>query len=554
MALPLHIYKLSQHCSALGIDEMVVCPGSRSAALTLAFARNPDIKTQVIADERSAGFVALGNASVHKKTVGLVCTSGSAVYNFAPAVVEAYFQEVPLIIFTADRPPEWIHQYDGQTIYQDNIFGKHVKKFFQLPHDYDKIDAIAQTNLIIKEAYELSQAEPKGPVHINVPISEPFYPANSEIFDYNLDKPEIKDTVISKPQISESKWNELVAIFNAAERPLLAIGQQDDDVNEFLQNLSHKTLILADSISNVGIKDIIRHHDLFIQNVENNLMPDLLITTNKSFISKAFKQKIRKNPPKFHWHVQDNPAIIDTFKCLSHKIEMDVADFLDQLSQKTESKNLEYAQAWRALEENAINKAKAFLNDVAFGELSATQMILNSLTENMSLHIGNSMPVRYLNYLQFAKNNKTKIYANRGTSGIDGTVSTAIGQAQALDNTHFCLVGDTAFFYDSNALFVENLPKNLKIIIINNAGGNIFRNIDGPNKQAELNDFFVLKQTRKAESLAREAGVYYTQAHDHAGMEEALKTFISEGTQVLEVFTDGEHDAEIFQKFKTYII
>src|SRR5688572_25087569 len=179
------IYDIAELCSRKGLTHAVLCPGSRCAPLTLAFARHPGITTRTFSDERSAGFVALGIAQQKKAPVVLLCTSGSAVYNFAPAVAEAWFNETPLIVFTADRPAEWIAQHDGQTIHQSEIFGKHVKKSFQLPQDYQHADSQWSINRIVNEAINLSYQEPKGPVHINAPFREPLYPAKDANVEFS---------------------------------------------------------------------------------------------------------------------------------------------------------------------------------------------------------------------------------------------------------------------------------------------------------------------------------------------------------------------------------
>lgn len=554
------LYKIVELCALHGIKEAVICPGSRSAALTLAFARNAKINTRVIADERSAAFVALGMALQSGETVALVCTSGSAALNFAPAVAEAYFQEISLLILTADRPPEWIHQYDGQTIFQKEIYGKHVKKSFDMPVDYSHKDAQWQIERISNEAINSIQSAPKGPVHINIPIREPFYPETNERIFPNVRKVNFfkKNT-----QLNSNDWSDLLDIWDKSERKLIAIGQNSIDLNDELSGLMEEenVVVLADIISNVCVEGKITSHDFFLNRIED-LGPDLLITSGKSFISKSFKQFIRNQKITYHWHIQEHSDLIDPTQSITHKIEVDPKYFFKELLGSLEARKLkngddddenDYLLEWTGYEEVSLRYLNKFLNNVDFGELKATAMLLEALSSESVLHLGNSMPVRYANILGGISKEGFQVSSNRGTSGIDGIVSTAIGQALKTNKMVVCLVGDVSFFYDSNALFFGDIPQNLRIVMINNGGGNIFRIIDGPSKQEELESHFVTNQTRNGESLANESGIRYLKATNMIEMAEALEIIIKgdQKAALLEVFTDGEADAEIFKALKT---
>lgn len=557
------LYKIVELCALHGIKDAIICPGSRSGALTLAFARNPKINTHVIADERSAAFVALGMALQSGETVALVCTSGSAALNFAPAIAEAFFQEIPLLVFTADRPPEWIHQYDGQTIFQKEIYGKHVKKTYELPVDYTHKDAQWQVERVVNEAVGVSNAKPKGPVHINVPIREPFYPeANERIFT----KAHLVNFAKKEGHLTSEAWADLMEIWQNSERKLIAVGQNSEDINDELNGLliEDGVVILADIISNVAVEGKIACHDVFLSKAEG-LQADLLITTGKSFISKSFKQFIRGNKPLHHWHIQEHPDLIDPTQSITHKVEVSAKYFFKELLETLDLKKLktgdeeeenDYLLEWNSLEEFSFRYLNKFLNNVDFGELKATAMLLEALNSECILHLGNSMPVRYANILGGLSKESFQVSSNRGTSGIDGIVSTAIGQALKTTKMVICLVGDVSFFYDSNALFFGELPPNLRIVMVNNGGGNIFRIIDGPAKQKELDSHFVTKQTRNAESLTNEAGVKYFKATNLIEMVEALELLLKDDPRaaLLEVFTDGEADADIFKALKSGFI
>lgn len=561
------LFQISKICSLKNILDAVISPGSRSAALTLAFSRNPDIVTTTIADERSAAFYALGLSSVTSQTTVLICTSGSAALNYAPAIAEAYFQEVPLLILTADRPPEWIHQYDGQTIFQENIYGNHVKKSFQLPADYHHPDSKWHINRVVNEAIDLCQKGPKGPVHINIPIREPFYPDHNQKFDFDL-IPRIIESYNTVKTLDAQFWSDLMEIWRNCDSKLVAIGQNNEDLDDDLEIIAEEEncIVLSDIISNVKISQAIKCHDLFLPKIQTDsldMIPDLLITAGKSFISKSFKEFVRKNPPKFHWHIQDNPEIIDPTKSLTHKIEVSPVYFFNELVQTLEFEKIktdeegadtgDFKLTWTQNEHLArkyINRS-VFVED--FTELLATSMIFETLPPNCGLHLGNSMPVRYANHISVLTENQPEVFANRGTSGIDGTISTSIGQATKHKGIFCCISGDVAFFYDSNALFINQLPQNFRCVVINNGGGNIFRIIDGPNKQPELDMFFVTDQKRNAASLCKEAGIDYHKATNSLELSEILKTFFEENhkTSLLEIFTDGQNDAAVFKSFKS---
>jgi 2-succinyl-5-enolpyruvyl-6-hydroxy-3-cyclohexene-1-carboxylate synthase len=542
MALLEPLYKVSEICSTFGVDTAVVCPGSRSAALTLAFTRTSKIHTHVITDERSAAFVALGMAQISKKPVVLICTSGTAGLNFAPAVAEAFFQNIPLLILTADRPPEWINQHDGQTIFQQNLFGNHIIKSYDFPVDYSHPDSVWQTERITNEALALTKT---GPVHINIPIREPFYPKEGETFtgEHRL------VTYFSTEQtLSENVWENLTETWNNSSEIVIAVGQNHDNLDESLQALSKlsNVTILSDVISNVNIDKKISSHDTFLPKLHESSV-DLLITLGKSFISKAFKQHFRKNKPKVHWHVEEQIELIDPLQSITHKIPVSAKYFLDELSKKTKTEK-NTSHDWQSSETKAKDYLQEFISKVEYGELKAIHTILQTLKKGEILHVGNSMPVRYTNLLGAFLPKNITVYANRGTSGIDGIISTAIGQALKSDKKTHCLVGDVSFFYDSNALFAAK-PKNLNIYLLNNGGGNIFRMIDGPKAQPELESHFITNTGRKAKYLAIEAGYKYHEIRSQDDLETAINN--KEDDAVLfEIFLDGVHDSEIFKSLK----
>ena len=181
------VVNIAEICARKGVENVVLSPGSRCAPLTIAFARHPKLTVRTVSDERAAAFIALGMAQTTGKPTVLICTSGTAALNYAPAVAEAFFLQVPLLVLTADRPPEWIDQLDGQTIRQQQVYGQHIKRSFDFPVALENPDAVWHTERMVSEALNEAVAYPAGPVHINVPLREPFYPADGENLQYGTE-------------------------------------------------------------------------------------------------------------------------------------------------------------------------------------------------------------------------------------------------------------------------------------------------------------------------------------------------------------------------------
>ncbi|MBC8109462.1 MAG: 2-succinyl-5-enolpyruvyl-6-hydroxy-3-cyclohexene-1-carboxylic-acid synthase [Verrucomicrobia bacterium] len=560
-------------CYQRGIENFVICPGSRSAPLTLALARHPHLKTLVIGDERAAAFTALGMALQSKKTVGLVCTSGTAVLNFAPAVAEAFFQEIPLLILTADRPNEWIAQQDGQTLYQNQVYGKNVKTSLEIPADFVHEDTVWFAQRVVNEAITLTQTSPKAPVHINIPLREPLYPKPDEKFVYN-NNVKIINTLASKPTLEKTAWDEVFEIWEDADKCLIVAGQQDFDgsLAKNLQKIQEEWEIpvIGDIISNLHhLPEIIKHQDLLLMQTDENLLqqlqPDLLITFGKSLISKHLKTFLRKYKPRYHWHIQPAGVPADTFQTLTHHIPMNPTDFFESLfadldfiryqSGDDSEGNPAYFSLWQQEQLKVKKKFVQTIGSQPFGEFAAVQMVLEKLPENSLLHLANSMAVRYANFISLectAENGVTEVFANRGTSGIDGCTSTAVGAARMTKKLVTLITGDMAFFYDRNALWQPQLPDNLRIIILNNHGGGIFRIIDAGN-QPEIDDFFETQNPLTAENTARDFGLEYQSVTNAEELNQALETLFepSEKPKILEIETDSKTNTAIYKAIKT---
>jgi 2-succinyl-5-enolpyruvyl-6-hydroxy-3-cyclohexene-1-carboxylate synthase len=540
-------------CAQHGITEALLSPGSRCAPLTLAFARHPSIKSRTISDERAAGFIGLGLAQQKKQPVVLVCTSGSAALNYYPAVAEAFFQQVPLLILTADRPTEWVDQWDGQTIFQDEMYGKHVKKSYRFPDSFAHPDQAWHASRIVNEAILLSQQFPAGPIHINIPLREPFYPEEREAFNFPK-HPAVVTLESSEVRLSDTALEKLKSELTGFRRILLVPGQQDANpallavVEQMAQH--QQVVVVADSLSNLQGKGTITLHEHWMgrEELHASLSPDLVISFGKSIISKSLKLFLRKQNIQ-HWHIQPDGQAKDTYARLTRILESDALAFLTWLASQLPLLESDFAQHWQELEEQVSMALPKALEEVEFGEYPAVKRVLDALPANGQLHVANSMAIRYVNFLG---RRTQEIFCNRGTSGIDGSNSTAVGACLATQVPVTLLTGDMAFFYDRNA-FWHNYPMpNLRIVVLNNHAGGIFRLIDGPAKQPELEEFFETKQALSAAHLAAEYGFGYHLVTNAKELDQALATFFDESAapKILEIESVSAANAAILKAVK----
>jgi len=551
------IIDIAEICALKGVEYAILCPGSRCAPLVIAFNRQSVIRCLSISDERTAAFIGLGIAQSTQKPVVLVCTSGTAALNFYPAITEAYYQHIPLIILTADRPPEWIDQLDGQTIRQQNIYANHIKKSYHLPHDYTHPDSRWHINRTINEGINLATAFPSAPVHINVPLREPFYPKPDEIIQTGQ-----KVRIFSELPLHPTSYqipDEIIHAWKNTTRKLLVCGQMLP--NALPQNLLDKLpcLTVADSIANVRSHKAIYRQDAFLNDrLHENpaLQPDLLITIGNSLISKNLKLFLRK-AKAIHWHIQPEGEVADTFKSLHTVIRAKPDIFLHQLTSIPTNQDTAFENSWHYLENHVQSVLSTFFENQPFSEFEAVTQVMRQLPNYSVLHTANSMAVRYANMVGFNPNqNDIQIFANRGTSGIDGCTSTAVGHAIANPmRRHFLITGDVAFFYDRNAFWHQYFPKNLHIILLNNGGGGIFRMIDGPDTLPELEPFLETKQTLSAKHLCQEHNISHLTASHKDDFSKVLPLFfnMTNNTCVLEIFTDKKTNKKVFKDFLSQV-
>ena len=552
MGFPAGIVELVDILSQMGVEEAVICPGSRNAPLMLALARHPKIHCYSISDERSAGFFGLGLVLASKKPVILCCTSGSAGLNFAPAVVEAFFQELPLLVFTADRPAEWIGQWDGQTIYQKELYGKHVKQFIDF-----HTDTLKKANYYVDlgmGAYQQACAEPKGPVHFNIPISEPFYPSQGESLPLSSLPILSENDFMRLDKDTHVKPIDLSTYFDAkkAQSILITVGQRpfNELENDYFNQLALLGIpVIGDATANLPAACQC-DHDLVLANEElwPALKPDLHIHFGKSFVSKRIKQFLRREKPSKSFLIHPNPiGRPDPFQSLTDVIQMDSLQFLQECTWPGQQKN-----PWKPLVQKVISIQEKFFNRPNFTELHIYHDLINQI-ENMEgaeVHIANSLAIRYVNWTA-AHFLQTEVFSNRGTSGIDGCLSTAVGASQKTSKICISILGDVAFQYDKNALWNQYVPKNLRIIVFNNGGGGIFRNLEGAKELPELNEFMETQQNFTAKNTCLDAGINYYSARNFEEWNVISEQFFKPNQKgaLVEIFTNSIENAGELKKY-----
>jgi len=543
------------------IDTVVISPGSRNAPLTIGFTNHPKINALSIVDERCAAFFALGIAQQTQKPVAIVCTSGSALLNYYPAIAEAFYSNIPLIVISSDRPKHLIDVGDGQTIRQENVFENHILFSANLSGVQPDKNQHKEVKLIT-EALQIAILK-KGPVHINVPFDEPLYETIDTI-DALLIR-EIKHSIlINEYNISsgcgnskslEKDFDRFSQIWNSSSKKLILIGVNfpSKNLEEILQYFTDdaSVLLMTETTSNICDFSFINNIDqlIFSLNEEQflELQPDLLISLGGMVISKKIKQFLRKYKPKHHWHV-DEYTKLDSYQCLTEYVQISPLLFMLQMSSKNRKVISSYKNYWLFEKGERKRNHKQILAKTKYSDLKVFEQVLTSIPNNCNLQLSNSSTVRYSQL--FDINKTLNVFCNRGTSGIDGSTSTAIGAAFSRKNQTVFITGDLSFFYDSNALWNNYIPANFRIIIVNNSGGGIFRFIPGPQK-TNATDYFETPHNLTAEHLAKTYNFAYKSVNDLESLEIALIHFYDESSQpkILEIFTPKEINDVVLKNY-----
>ena len=537
-------------CHQFEIDTVVISPGSRNAPLTVGFSNHKDFKTISLVDERCAAFFALGIAQQTKRPVAVLCTSGSALLNYYPAIAEAFYSNIPLVVISADRPKHLIDIGDGQTIRQENVFENHILFSANL---IENPRFKARNSQLIGEALQIATSN-QGPVHINVPFDEPLYETVKTLDTFHF--PHISMSSVDNSHVNYSFFGD---VWNAAKKKIILVGVNypDEKINELIHFYAEdpSVLILTETTSNLHHENVVDAIDQLIFSLSdaefNALQPEVLITFGGMVISKRVKQFLRKYPPKHHWDI-DSKKATNTFFCLTEFIQQDPIAFFETFNKQVFKVATDYQQKWLRLRDEKRVKHHRYLSKIEHSDFKVFEQVLESIPAHSNLQVSNSAIIRYAQLFSIKKS--MNVFCNRGTSGIDGSTSTAIGAAFSSEKQTVFVTGDLSFFYDSNALWNAHIPASFRIIIINNSGGGIFKIIPGPST-TNATAYFETPHCLTAENLCKMHGFEYHVAATTENVDKELLGFYapSEKPKILEIFTPSAKNNIVLTAYFKYI-
>jgi len=542
---------LVQLCLDKGINHIVISPGSRNAPLTIGFAENPYFKCFSIVDERCAAFFALGVAQQLKSPVAVICTSGSALLNYYPAVAEAFYSDIPLLIVSADRPAKFIDIGDGQTIRQQGVFENHILYSANCIEGAEfQVHNETEMNIAMNAAIELM-----GPVHINVPFDEPLYQSSTT----QLVWPQHVLPRLAVQPLDEN-IDGFVDQWNKSTRKMILVGvlPPNSVAREFIAQLASDKglLVFTETTSNLHHKDFVGAIDQLIAPMTDadfeELRPEILLTFGGLIVSKKIKAFLRIFPPKQHWHVDPKKAL-DTFFVLNHHFKTSIHNFLSEFLPKTTPIESEYQRNWLEVREHRWKQHERYEASIPYSDFMVFSELFKQLPQNVQVQLSNSATIRYAQLFDIPPT--AQVFCNRGTSGIDGSTSTAVGAAYASSLDTVFISGDLSFFYDSNGLWNNYIPSTFKIIVVNNGGGGIFRILPGDKDSPVFDTYFETKHRLSAKQLSQMYGFQYAAVHRETELTENLQAFFArtDGPALLEIFTPSTVNDKVLLDYFRFI-
>ena len=540
-----------------GVEDVVLSPGSRNAPLIMAVVRTDSLRHHVIVDERSAAFVALGMASQSQRPVAVVCTSGTALLNYAPAVAEAFYRGVPLIVVSADRPAEWIDQDDSQTIHQHGALDNIVKYSVDIPVESGSDVQMWMINRKLNDALIAATTPMQGPVHINVQLEVPLT---------NICKPDVNEAsrtiscVLPDNNISTARIRVIGAELAPPRKVLVIAGfmAPSDKVSRAVTRLAAvpNIAVLAEAQANLHSKGVIGNIDRVLGAVPpdkmDDLRPDVVITFGGSLVSRLVKDWLRGLSGIEHWHIGRRGLSVDCFRCLTRRIELPESNFLSQLASAVQlfrAGKSDYASLWHKYEKAAAVRYQDYLSRAPWCDMCAVDAIVRAVPPSANLHVSNGTPVRYLQLSDYGHIHR--IDCNRGVSGIDGCTSTAIGAAFAYSGQTVLITGDMSAQYDLSAFAVKGIPQNFRMFVINNGGGGIFRFIKSTRCLDELEECFAVGNNLPLRNIAEGFGFEYIGVSDLKSLLNVLGYVFTTGSKpcIIEVCLPSEAGASVLIEF-----
>lgn len=541
-----------------GVSDAVVCPGSRNAPIVHNLSVCEAIRCRPVTDERSAAFYALGLAIATRRPTVVCVTSGSALLNVMPAVAEAAYQHVPLVVISADRPQQWIDQLDGQTIPQSDALGRFVRKAVQLPEPHNDEERWLCRRLV-NEAMHLATCRQGAPVHINVPISEPLFEFDTEQLPQlsrfnNIKRAVIKDASMDMPDA-----------FHEAKRPMIVIGQLAHGTvsHETIRSLSEKYVVMSEPLSNPSYMTI--HFDEAIRYIVSDnssinddeddktaYYPDYVIYVGDTLVSKPARRFLRNAKAPSCLITPDAADIHDPLMTLTDIVECDTDSINALLASLCDAPDTDercrFHDRWQSFLDAYAAHADAYAPE--YSQMATVKYFEEQLADldiDICVHYANSSAVRLACiYAQHY------VWCNRGVNGIEGSLSTAAGFSLATHDMTVCVIGDLSFFYDQNALWNSNLRGNLRIILLNNRGGGIFRQLPGLSDSPAADDLVMASHENTAQGICTQNDIGYLSAKSMDEMQIGIVTLLtreSERPMLLEVFTDSNDDVKALEKY-----
>ncbi|WP_185868481.1 2-succinyl-5-enolpyruvyl-6-hydroxy-3-cyclohexene-1-carboxylic-acid synthase [Blattabacterium cuenoti] len=551
---------LGEILKSKSIFHIIISPGSRNAPIIIHFTQDEQFKTYSIVDERCAAFFALGISQMLQKPVIINCTSGSSVVNYYPAVTEAFYQNIPLIILTADRPKHMRNIFEGQSIFQENIFSKHVESSIQLTEEETK-KGLEYDEKLLNESINKCIIY-KKPIHINVPFSEPLYETTKRIYV----NPKIIKLISVQTCLNKfNYYKKELSLWNQSKKKMILLGfcPINKKIVKYLTVLSSNPsiVIFVENISHVRGAMFFSNIDQLISGMNLHywihlMKPEILLTIGGNLISKKIKSILKKSPPKFHWHLEEkNDNYPDNYYRLNTFWPIKPELFLKFFSRNDKHLFSYYKKEWNKIQKKKNKKLECFFKkEQSFSDLTVFSLIFPKIPNRSILQLGNSMVIRYYQ-LFIDKNSSIQCYCNRGTSGIEGSVSTAIGCSVISKQRVTLIIGDISFFYDSNALWNNYIPNNFRIILINNGGGNIFRFVSKKKLPKKVFNFFETKHDMTAKKICEMYQWKYKQVSNFKELKKILKIFWKnyDSPFLLEIHTNGKENEKVFRKFCSYL-
>lgn len=541
--------------NAYNITDVFASPGSRNASLLERLSADKSMKVRMIVDERQAAFSALGYSKAAGKPTVLLCTSGSALLNYGPAISEAYYSNVPLIVLSADRPEEWIDQDDSQTLRQPEAFRNLTKASYDLPVLSNDAEAW-YVNRIFNEALGCAVNSPIGPVHINVQIDQPTASCTTPFAEHMSGR---TINALHLPEyISVAEARALSASLASPRKVMIVVGfmPPSSKINRALSRFAElpNVVVLTETISNLHSRNFINSIDCTLRCLPEEpeeYLPDVVITLGGALVSRRIKALLREHPPVEHWFIGQRNNLVDCFRCLTKVINASPESILGPLASAMQihEQPSDYRDIWQRLYQQGQSILQSFTAMIPWSDMKALATAFSAIPRNWNLQLSNGTPVRYSQL--FATHQLHRVDCNRGVSGIDGCTSTAIGAMTAYKGTTLLISGDTSAFYDMSALGSPLIDSRFKMIVVNNCGGGIFRYIKATRESAVLEDKLCPLPHFPLRALAESFGFRYFRADKEEMLRTQLKEFISETSApcMLEIVTPAKVSAELLSQF-----